>query len=32
MPGTQAARRYAKALLSLALEQGEGETIGKQLG
>ena len=31
MPGTQAARRYAKALLSLALEQGEGETIGKQL-
>ena len=32
MPGTQAARRYAKALLSLAQEQGEGETIGTQLG
>ena len=32
MPGTQAARRYAKALLSLAQEQGEGEMIGVQLG
>lgn len=32
MPETQAARRYAKALLSLAQEQGEGETIGVQLG
>ena len=32
MPGTQAARRYAKALLGLAQEQGEGETIGTQLG
>lgn len=32
MPRTQAARRYAKALLSLAQEQGEGETIGAQLG
>ncbi len=32
MPGTQAAKRYAKALLSLAQEQGEGETIGTQLG
>ena len=32
MPRTQAARRYAKALLSLAQEQGEGETIGNQLG
>ncbi len=31
MPGTQAARRYAKALLSLAQEQGEGEKIGSQL-
>ena len=31
MPGTQAARRYAKALLSLAQDQGEGETIGAQL-
>ncbi len=32
MPGTQAARRYAKALLSLAQEQGAGETVGNQLG
>ncbi len=32
MPRTQAARRYAKALLSLAQEQEEGETIGSQLG
>ena len=32
MPRTQAARRYAKALLSLAQEQGAGETIGVQLG
>ena len=32
MPGTQAARRYAKALLSLAQEQGAGATIGTQLG
>jgi len=32
VPRTQAARRYAKALLSLAQEQGEGETVGNQLG
>ena len=32
MPRTQAARRYAKALLSLAQEQAEGATIGAQLG
>ena len=32
MPGTQAARRYAKALLSLAQERGEGEVVGTQLG
>ncbi len=32
MPRTQAARRYAKALLSLAQEQGTGEVIGTQLG
>ncbi len=32
MPRTQVARRYAKALLSLAQEQGEGETVGTQLG
>ena len=31
MPGTQAARRYAKALLSLAQEQEAGEIIGSQL-
>ena len=31
MPGTKAARRYAKALLSLAQEQEAGETIGEQL-
>ena len=32
MPRTQVARRYAKALLSLAQERGEGETTGNQLG
>ena len=31
MAGTQVAKRYAKALLSLAKEQGQRETVGAEL-